>query len=186
MGAPNKTTPILATRAVSVTINPAWHVPRSIVAREIRPKGSGYLAAKNMYMQDGEVIQRPGPGNALGRAKFEMPNGFNVYLHDTPTKKAFLESDRSLSHGCVRVQQIQPLVEHVLGMSDQELQILIARGRTDGRRLAAPIPVYIQYWTAIPRDDGHTVFREDVYGRDARMIRVMFPGQTPLQLASSR
>lgn len=184
VGARNKTTPILATEAVSITINPAWHVPRSIASREIWPKGRGYLAGHHMIVRDGEVVQLPGPGNALGRAKFEMPNSFNVYLHDTPTKKAFLVDDRALSHGCVRVQQILPLAEHVLGLSPEELQRLIDRGRTDGRRLAQPIPVYIQYWTAIPRDDGHVGFREDVYGRDARMIQAMSAGRPPLQLAS--
>lgn len=179
VGARNKTTPILSTEAVSITINPAWHVPRSIVVRELR----GHLG-RNMFVRDGQVVQRPGPGNALGRAKFEMPNDFNVYLHDTPTKKAFIESDRALSHGCVRVQQILPLVEHVLGMSPEQLQNLIARGRTDGRRLPAPIPVYIQYWTAIPREDGHIAFRDDIYGRDARMIQAMSGEHSPLMVAS--
>jgi murein L,D-transpeptidase YcbB/YkuD len=176
VGARNKSTPILSTKAVSITINPSWHVPASIVRREIRPKGGGYMAAKNMYVRDGQVIQRPGPGNALGRAKFEMPNSFDVYLHDTPTKKAFLASDRALSHGCVRVQQIRPLAGHVLGLSDEEVQRLIDRGSTSGQRLAAPIPVYIQYWTAIPRENGQIGFRDDVYGRDARMTRALFPG----------
>jgi murein L,D-transpeptidase YcbB/YkuD len=185
VGARDKTTPILSTEAVSVTINPAWHVPASIVRREIRPKGSGYLAAKNMYVRDGQVIQRPGLGNALGVVKFEMPNDFNVYLHDTPTKKAFLSEDRAVSHGCVRVQQIRSLASHVLGLSEQDLQRLIARGRTDGLRLAAPIPVHIQYWTAVPREDGHIAFLDDVYGRDARMIRAMFPSPAP-QLVASR
>ncbi len=184
VGARNKTTPLLATEAVSITINPAWHVPRSIASREIWPKGRGYLAGHHMVVRDGEVVQLPGPGNALGRAKFEMPNSFNVYLHDTPTKKAFLAPDRAFSHGCVRVQQILPLVEHVLGLSDPELQKIIARGHTSGQRLPAPIPVYIQYWTAVPREDGHIGFRADVYGRDARMMAVMSEGQPPLQLAS--
>lgn len=183
VGARDKTTPILSTEAVSVTINPAWHVPASIVRRELRPKGGGYLAAKNMYVRDGQVIQRPGPGNALGVVKFEMPNDFNVYLHDTPTKKAFLSEDRALSHGCVRVQKIRSLAAHALGLREEELQHLIARGRTDGRRLAAPIPVYIQYGTAVPRGDGQIVFLDDVYGRDARMIRAMFPSQAPLLVA---
>jgi len=64
-----------------------------------------------------------------------------------------------------------------LGLSDEEVQRMIDRGATSGRRLAAPIPVYIQYWTAIPRDTGQIAFRDDVYGRDTRMIREMFPGQ---------
>ena len=188
VGAPDKPTPILAARAVAVTINPAWHVPKSIVAKEIQPKldqDSGYLESKHMEMENGEVVQLPGPDNALGSVKFEMPNVFNVYLHDTPSKHAFLSDERALSHGCVRVEQIRPLVEHVLGMSDDELQQAIAGGKTEARRLNQPIPVYIQYFTAIAREDGRTVFRADIYGRDARMIGIMFPGQPPTQLAST-
>lgn len=188
VGAPDKPTPILAAKAVAVTINPAWHVPKSIVANEIQPKldqDSDYLESKHMEMENGEVVQLPGPDNALGQVKFELPNVFNVYLHDTPSKHAFLSNDRAQSHGCVRVEQIKPLAEHVLGISDDELQQAIADGKTETRRLQQPIPVYIQYFTAIARDNGQTVFRADIYGRDTRMIAIMFPGQPPTQLASS-
>jgi murein L,D-transpeptidase YcbB/YkuD len=188
VGAPDKQTPILAAKAVAVTLNPAWHVPKSIVAKEIQPKmdqDSDYLESKHMEMENGEVVQLPGPDNALGSIKFELPNVFNVYLHDTPSKRAFLSDDRAQSHGCVRVEQIRPLTEHVLGMTDNELQQAIAAGKTEARRLKQPIPVYIQYFTAIARDDGRTVFREDIYGRDARMIGTMFPGQPATRLASS-
>jgi murein L,D-transpeptidase YcbB/YkuD len=65
------------------------------------------------------------------------------------------------------------------------LQQVIAGGKTEARRLKQPIPVYIQYFTAIARDDGRTVFRADIYGRDTRMIGIMFPGQPPTQLAST-
>jgi murein L,D-transpeptidase YcbB/YkuD len=164
-------------------------VPKSIVAKEIQPKldqDAGYLEAKHMEMKDGEVVQLPGPDNALGRVKFEMPNSFDVYLHDTPAKSAFLSDERALSHGCVRVQQVQALAGHLLGMSDEELQQRINDGETDSRRLKQAVPVFIQYWTTIARNDGRTVFRDDVYGRDARMIGAMFPGQSGLVLASSR
>lgn len=187
VGAPDKPTPILATKAVAITINPAWHVPKSIVAKEIQPKldqDPGYLEAKHMEMKDGDVVQLPGPDNALGSVKFEMPNVFDVYLHDTPSKHAFLSDERALSHGCVRVQQIKALAEHVLGISEEELEQAIAGGQTEARHLKQPIPVYIQYFTAIARDDGRVLFREDIYGRDARMIAALFPGQTT-QLASS-
>ncbi|HEY8253252.1 MAG TPA: L,D-transpeptidase family protein [Rhizomicrobium sp.] len=188
VGAPDKPTPILAAKAVAVTINPAWHVPKSIVTNEIQPKldqDSGYLESKHMEMENGEVVQLPGPDNALGQVKFELPNVFNVYLHDTPSKHAFLSNDRAQSHGCVRVEQIKPLAEHVLGISDDELQQAIAGGKTEARPLQQPIPVYIQYFTAIARDNGQIGFRADIYGRDARMISIMFPGQPPTQLASS-
>jgi murein L,D-transpeptidase YcbB/YkuD len=188
VGAPDKPTPILATKAVSVTVNPAWHVPKSIVVKEIQPKmerDSDYLQSKHMEMENGDVVQLPGPDNALGSVKFEMPNPFEVYLHDTPSKNAFLSDERALSHGCVRVEQIRPLVEHVLGITDDELLQAIADGKTEARRLQQPIPVYIQYFTAVAREDGRIAFRGDVYGRDARMIGVMFPGQPPTQLAST-
>jgi murein L,D-transpeptidase YcbB/YkuD len=189
VGAPDKQTPILAAKAIAVTINPAWHVPKSIVTKEIQPKldqDPGYLEAKHMVMENGEVTQLPGPDNALGTAKFEMPNAFDVYMHDTPSKHAFLSDERAQSHGCVRVQQIQPLVEHVLGLQDAELQDLIAQGQTQQRKLKEPIPVYIQYVTAIARDDHRIVFREDVYGRDTKMIASIFPDAGAVQLASTR
>ncbi len=188
VGAPDKPTPIMATKAVAITINPAWHVPKSIVTKEIQPKldqDAGYLQAKHMQMDNGEVVQLPGPDNALGSVKFEMPNPFDVYLHDTPSQHAFLSDERALSHGCVRVQQVRQLAGHLLSLSDDDLQQLVSAGETDSRRLGQPVPVFIQYWTAITRDDGRTVFRDDVYGRDARMIAAMFPGQAPAQLAST-
>jgi murein L,D-transpeptidase YcbB/YkuD len=72
-----------------------------------------------------------------------------------------------------------------LGIGDDELQQAITGGKTETRRLQQPIPVYIQYFTAIARDNGLTGFRADIYGRDSRMISLMFPGQPPTQLASS-
>jgi murein L,D-transpeptidase YcbB/YkuD len=188
VGAPDKPTPILATRAVAITINPAWHVPKSIVVKEIQPKldrDSGYLEAKHMEMRNGEVVQLPGPDNALGSVKFEMPNLFDVYLHDTPSKRAFLSDDRALSHGCVRVEQVKPLAEQLLGLSEDELEQRISGGQTEQSHLSQPVPVFIQYFTAIARDDGHVGFRGDIYGRDARMIAALYPGQVQAQLAST-
>ncbi len=176
VGAPDKPTPILATQAVAVTINPSWHIPKSIVENEIKPKlarDPGYLEAKDMQEQNGEFIQNPGPGNALGVAKFEMPNDFDVYLHDTPSKRAFLSDDRTLSHGCVRVEAIRPLVAHLLAISDEELSQRIDANVTSRQPLKHPIPVYILYWTAFSGDDGRIHFADDVYGRDAKVIAAL-------------
>jgi murein L,D-transpeptidase YcbB/YkuD len=189
VGAPDKQTPILVTRAVAVTVNPVWHVPKSIVEKEIKPKLAGnpdYLEQKNMVSTNGEIIQQAGPDNALGVAKFEMPNPFDVYLHDTPSKHAFLSDERALSHGCVRVEAIRPLVERLAGLKDAELNDLVAAGQTKSLRLKEPVPVYILYWTAIAQQNGHIVFRPDVYGRDARMIAVMFPSDRQMVVASQR
>ena len=177
VGAPDKPTPILATEAVAVTLNPVWHLPKSIIKNEIEPKldkDSDYLESKDMERtDDGDIIQRPGPQNALGTVKFEMPNGFDVYMHDTPSKKAFWSDDRTLSHGCVRVERINDLAAHVLGLSEDELKEKIASGETTRQPIKPAVPVYIQYWTAVPGDGTRFGFRPDVYQRDARMIAAL-------------
>ena len=188
VGAPDKQTPILATKAVAVTVNPAWHVPKSIIEKEIQPKlesNPNYLEEKHMVSQDGDVIQQPGPDNALGTAKFEMPNPFDVYLHDTPSKRAFLSDDRAVSHGCVRVETIHQLVEKMANIEHGKLEDLIVAGQTVREPLAEAVPVYIQYWTAIARENRGPAFRQDVYGRDARLISALFPRERAVVLASN-
>ena len=177
VGAPDKPTPILATKAIAVTLNPVWHVPASITKKEILPKVAldpSYLDSKGMQQTEtGEIIQLPGAGNALGLAKVEMPNPFDVYLHDTPSKRAFLSDDRALSHGCVRVEQIKDLITEILGLPAEDVDAQIASGKTAQKRLAEPIPIYIQYWTALPDNLGRMGFLQDVYGRDNAMIAAM-------------
>lgn len=187
VGARDKPTPILATEAVAVTINPVWHVPKSIVENEIAPKladDPDYLETKDMERTpEGGFIQHPGPQNALGTMKFEMPNGFDVYLHDTPSKRGFLSDDRALSHGCVRVERISELVQQVLQLPN--LTQRIASGETSREPIKPPLPVYIQYWTVVPVKAGAIGFRSDIYGRDARMIASLY-GTLPSRLASAK
>lgn len=176
VGAPDKPTPILATQAVAMTINPVWHVPKSIVKNEIEPKlekDPAYLDNKGMERtDDGDIIQPPGPQNALGTVKFEMPNEFDVYLHDTPAKQGFLSDDRALSHGCVRVEKVAELAQRLSGLTEDELKQRIASGETGRQPIKPPVPVYIQYWTAVA--DGNRVgFRSDIYERDARVIAAL-------------
>ena len=176
VGLRDKQTPFLQTAVTAVTVNPVWHVPVSIIKNEILPKiaqDSSYLEAKNMTMEDGRVEQGPGPGNALGVAKLEMPNSLDVYLHDSPAKSAFRAQRRTLSHGCVRVELIRKLAALTLYGDDADtsrLDDLIATGETSRQPLASKVPVYFQYWTALAADDGTAIFRDDVYQRDAPLI----------------
>jgi len=124
-------------------------------------------------MKDGRVEQAPGEDNALGVLKFEMPDRLNIYLHDTPAKSAFRASMRDLSHGCVRVEQIRELGARALGIDPASLDELIGTGQTLRRPLTAPLPVYINYWTALPGEDGITGFRPDVYQRDEVLIKAL-------------
>ena len=181
VGMPDKTTPLLSAEAVSVTINPSWHIPKSITQKEIMPKlrrDPGYLRREGISSRDGDLVQPPGPANPLGPLKLEMPNDFGVYLHGTSAKAKFSEDVRAFSHGCVRVEQIQALAAKALGQDDEtQLQELIAKGQTQSERLPQKLPVYLQYWTAVPAD-GTVGFRPDAYGRDAPLIAQLEPKQT--------
>jgi murein L,D-transpeptidase YcbB/YkuD len=173
VGAPESPTPIFVTMAEALTINPRWHIPKSITENELLPKlanDPGYLEARDIFEEDGRLVQKAGPQNALGRLKFEMPNGYDVYLHDTPSKNAFHSPERAVSHGCVRVQDVRALAIKLTGMSEQELDAQIESLETTRKPLAQKLPVFIQYWTAMPQPSGRIGFRDDVYGRDKKMI----------------
>ena len=203
-------TPILRAQGAGVTINPPWNVPSSIAVKEILPKlrkNPNYLASQDMVLVNGPpgdpqglridwhavsasrfpylIRQNPGPHNALGRIKIELPNRFDVYLHDTPVKSAFDQPARALSHGCIRVQEILPLATYVLGDAAASERIAEALDKGDTKYLAAAktLPVYFLYWTAFGGDDGSLNFRPDIYGRDARLIAAL--KEKRMQVASA-
>lgn len=94
VGTPRHPTPVLAARVTSLLIAPPWDVPAAIAANEIRPlarRDPDYLRREGIISLEGgeRLRQLPGPKNALGRIKFEMPNPLDVYLHDTPRKELF-------------------------------------------------------------------------------------------------
>ena len=179
-GKPRTETPLFNTMAVAITINPSWNVPTSITRNELLPKirrNPAYLAKHHMVMVEGQIRQLPGADNALGYVKVEMPNRFSSYLHDTASRRLFARDERHLSHGCMRVQNIQPLASWLLtgdvekGM--ERIQAAIATGVTQRIGLDKEVPVYVLYWTAIAQDDGRAEFRPDVYGRDKRLIAAL-------------
>lgn len=183
-------TPILRTTALSVIANPAWEVPDDIAARQFLPhlKHDGnYLAAHKLALMDApegamvdwrkvsganlpyQLRQEPGPDNALGRMMFDMPNPFDVYIHDTPAKPLFQKSVREFSNGCIRTEQIESLTRLVLN-NDAALDDALESGETRTLPLARPLPVYLLYWTAIAGEDGSVGFRPDRYGRDSLLL----------------
>ncbi len=181
VGKPSNRTPIFEAVATAITVNPFWKVPAPIARREILPKAwkdSGYLAANGMFIDSqGQVRQSPGPRNALGLLKLELPNRFNTYLHDTPARMLFARDLRFLSHGCIRVEQIRPLASFAMtGDPSAGLAALdahIAGGTTRTIPLENPLPVYVDYWTAIGDEDGRAGFRPDIYGRDRRLLAAL-------------
>ena len=194
--------PMFRAMATEVTANPPWNVPSSIARAEILPRlrrDPNYLRTENMVLLNGplgdphglavnwravsgarfpyRIQQLPSPRNALGAIKLELPNRFDVYLHDTPAKGLFARADRALSHGCIRVQQILPLASVALtGDATQgiaALQEAIASAETQHLVLPHPLPIYVLYWTAVANADGTVGFRDDIYHRDERLLAVL-------------
>lgn len=155
--------------------NPPWVVPRDIVEREILPRLArepDYLARNGMVLRaNGEVEQSAGPTAGLGFLLFEMPNRFDVYLHDTPDRFIFSRGNRRLSRGCIRVQNPRELAALLLRQPIEAVDRKIEAGETTRTALPRPVPVFVTYQTAFADGDGVVQFREDFYGRDADLWR---------------
>jgi murein L,D-transpeptidase YcbB/YkuD len=117
--------------------------------------------------------QDPGPRNALGLLKFGMPNPFAIFLHGTPDMTLFNKPVRTLSSGCIRVEQPLRLAARLLGKdplaAEAQLHDLIAAGDTVSIPVQPQVPVYLLYLTAWVDDQGNLQFRNDVYGRNVSL-----------------
>ncbi len=175
VGRPDRRTPTFVSSVTAVKFNPPWIVPAGIAAREIFPKARrspGYLARNDYYVVNGQVIQRPGPKASLGYVKFEMPDPFGVYLHDTPARTLFARDKRWLSHGCMRLEKPRELATALLagqGWDRAAVDAAIAAGATRTVALKVQPPVFVVYRTVLADTDGHARFRPDVYGWDAEL-----------------
>ncbi|WP_292262069.1 L,D-transpeptidase family protein [Brevundimonas sp.] len=176
VGTPSNQTPSLEKQFASVVANPPWYVPAGIARAEILPRGPGYLASQNMYVSNGQVIQRAGPTAALGYVKFELRDSYAIFLHDTPSKAAFNNAYRHRSHGCVRVQDAIEFARlllspdpALLGDFDTALDAKTTTRIQTGREIG----VRLLYWTAFVDGQGRVAFREDVYSRDEKLARAL-------------
>lgn len=191
VGKPDFQTPLLAGKIYYVTFNPYWHIPQDVARRKVAPivlkRGTSYLKAARYETVaafggdqeqpvdpssvdwkavaagdvDAHIRQLAGPGNMMGAMKFGFVNDDGIYLHDTPHKELFAKAKRTLSLGCVRVEQPQRLAAWLLGRD--------AAPPNDGVeqlvQLDAGVPIYILYLTARPDGDG-VAFADDVYHLD--------------------
>ncbi len=184
VGLPSKATPILTETMKYITVNPTWNVPPSIIYNEYLPALQrdptvlDRMGLKLTQNRDGSVhvSQPPGERNALGRIRFNFPNKFLVYQHDTPTKHLFAQTRRAYSHGCMRVQDPAKYAEILLniqfpdqGWTQERVTRMYGTGERD-IKFPNPIPVHITYQTAFVDDDGKLQIRDDVYGRDSRLL----------------
>jgi murein L,D-transpeptidase YcbB/YkuD len=155
--------------------NPPWVVPADIVKAEILPKiahDPNYLTRNNMIMlAGGEAEQLPGPTAGLGLLMFDMPNKFDVYLHDTPERNVFNRDNRRISHGCIRVQNPRDFAALLLEQPIAKVDQGIAAGGTTRHKLPTPMPVFVVYETAFLGTNGALQFRPDFYHRDAEILK---------------
>ena len=179
-GRPTDQTPMLQSVIHSIVLNPPWRVPNSIAEKELLPKGAAYLARNGFTVlppgQGVRLIQKAGPGAALGQVKFDFANDYGVYLHDTPSRAAFDRASRAVSHGCVRVQRPFALAKRLLASAPEwpaeKVDEVLDSTETTRAHLATPMAVLLMYWTAFP-DGSQLAFRDDVYGWDAKLLGLL-------------
>ena len=185
VGAKDTPTPQIVSPTGSLVVNPAWYVPVSIARKSgLRAGRNGFVARR---LGDGSfgVMQPPGPRNALGKIKFNLDNDQAIYLHDTNAKSAFGRDDRALSHGCVRVKDIDQLATELMeqGGDDAALEEAMAGTQTATLHLPQTWPVYIVYFTADTDENGDIITYRDAYGYDAKVLAAL--DGKPLEVASN-
>jgi L,D-transpeptidase YcbB len=187
VGKPSTPTPLLSELMKYITVNPTWNVPPSIVQNEYLPAlqydpdALARIGLEVEYNADGSlhIFQPPGEANALGRLRFNFPNKFLVYQHDTPDKHLFAREKRAYSHGCMRVQNpldyAQVLLSYAApneGYTAERLRFMFGSEEYD-INFSTMIPVHVTYQTAFIEESGKLELRDDVYGRDARTLAVL-------------
>jgi L,D-transpeptidase YcbB len=185
-------TPLLTETMKFITVNPTWNVPPSIIYNEYLPalqQDPTVLQRMGLKLErnrDGSIhiSQPPGEANALGRIRFNFPNKFLVYQHDTPDKNLFARDERAFSHGCMRVQNPDQYAATLLNITmphdhytPEKIRGMYGHSEID-LKFPTPIPVNITYQTAFVDDAGKLQIRKDVYGRDATMLSLLKNGRS--------
>ena len=186
-------TPNVSAQVRAINILPYWHVPRTIAKRALIPairKNPSYLYKERIRVFStfgGDEVdpstvnwwgpeatryvfrQDPGPQNALGVLRFDMPNKHIVYMHDTPMKNLFGYFERAYSAGCVRLQNFLNVADWLIdgqgSWTTARIQAVVASGKPQTIKLAHPVPVHFIYLTAWVTN-GVVEFRNDLYNLD--------------------
>jgi murein L,D-transpeptidase YcbB/YkuD len=194
VGRIDRQSPIMHTRALDINFNPYWHVPPSLIKKDLIPKmkaDPNYLTEEKIHVigKDGQEVSpssinwnsdeathfsyRQDPGgdtDALGAVRININNPYGVYMHDTPEKGVFGDDFRFVSSGCVRVQDVRDYVAWLLkdnpGWGRDQIDDVIRSGQRTDVKLSKPVDVYWVYITAWATPDGIVQFRPDIYKRD--------------------
>lgn len=202
VGKSYRKTPVFNAAMSYLVFSPTWTIPPTILKNDVLPsvrKNSAYLAEKNMRVLDhsGNTIdphtinwekisgpdfpylirQEPGPSNPLGSVKFMFPNEYDVYIHDTPSKELFYREDRALSSGCIRIQKPYELAQLLLNdqplWTDERIRSAMQQNQEQLVQLNRKIPVIILYLTCWTDSNRRENIRNDIYSRDAELLKRM-------------
>lgn len=208
VGRVDRQTPMLRVRLNAVQFNPQWGVPIRNAREDLLPRLRANAAAVQargfrIYQRvEGEVVevdpttvdwsaysrtnfpysirQDAGDANALGRIKFLMPNGEDIYMHDTPDRHYFRRGARFFSSGCIRLERPMDLMDIVLqgtsGWDRGRVDRVLASRATSSMTVARTLPVRLHYTSTIV-ENGRVVMRADVYGLDEAYARAMDRGR---------
>lgn len=194
-GKPDRQTPVVTASIRALNFFPYWRVPESIATKDVIPKlikEPDYLQKEHIRVLTGSFVgpevdatnidwrtvdpknlrfrQDPGPQNALGLVRIDMPNEHGVYMHDTPMKPLFEQRSRAFSAGCVRVQDVFDLAAWIArgeqNMSRERIEEILQGGQPVDITLTRPVPVVFAYITAWAEPNGRLMFRPDIYGKD--------------------
>jgi L,D-transpeptidase YcbB len=198
IGKPERKTPMLHATITHIIFNPTWSVPPTILREDLLPiilEDTSYLRKKHIriFRNDQgikkeipadsvqwdsvsvtyfpyQLIQDPGPENAMGAIKFMFHNKYNVYLHDTPYKNLFSSPQPTYSSGCIRVSEAAELAAYLLknnsGWDNDKILKTIFQGKTTTVYLKNPADLFIEYFTVWIGTNGQIQFRNDFYERD--------------------
>ncbi|MDO8272357.1 MAG: L,D-transpeptidase family protein [Gammaproteobacteria bacterium] len=203
-GRPSRPTPTLVSSIDRITLNPSWTMPPTIVREDALPqirRNPNYLQEKNLQVLDlqgmpidptqldwsnptGVMLrQPPGPTNPLGQVVFRLDNPFAIFLHDTPSQDQFAKSSRSVSSGCVRVENAAQLADLLLTSASPEQRALLLSLQESDETREVRVPggpqLIIGYWTAEAGADGRSVLMQDPYDLDQALMNTFARFERP-------
>ncbi len=202
VGRPSRQTPLLQDRVTSVTINPTWTVPPTVLVEDklpvLRKKGNTGIKDAVVYLDGVEVVpesinwwqvtperirivQKPGDDNALGRFRFNLTNGDGIFLHGTNDPRLFERDLRAASSGCVRLEDARGMAEALLEtehVSTARLDRMLDRQEPQWIKLTQPVPVRFVYWTATVDDRDAVRLHPDIYDLNEDPVPAAMPDPT--------
>lgn len=197
----DKQSSIFSRQLKHVVLRPQWRVPESIMVHELWPsllRGGGLMRQYGLKIEtkDGSprdwrqidwshddirnyiVLQPPGPKSVLGVVKFSFPSQHTIFMHDTPDKWMFRSSQRTHSHGCLRVwkpvELAEILLEYDKGWDKAKVAELIRSGPLDNEvEIEKRLPIHLAYFTSWVDDSGKLRAFADIYGHERRVMQAL-------------